>query len=372
MKKEITDILMMPVKEGHFNETIGFIREAVSYSQTMKIVLSTAKDYSGKVVLKMRTENGIESACSAIEGSEPLPDTIAVYANEFCAACDAIIMCEQDPRSVTMAVADGKLFIFGFYDESVEEFNFECGLEILPADSVPAMPEFKMDDHLDIGQYEMATVGDSTYGYPYIEIRRISGMLSYRVGDDKFCMANTFGTQGKNEGQDLSIRIPSVMFNAFPKVKIDIKISIDIDTSNKLLMVSGDGFDVTCHYDDGVVDTFSGAGLEKFATIPGSETVMSIGHMRKILPVREIELECLEGNAVATNARTDRVDYSMTIRGCGVEEPGKKLAIPFDVFTKMVIMSAGSDISIMASNDGKKVLMGYSTALYARKCTYSQ
>lgn len=378
-KQTVEKMLMFPTKEGKFKETVGLIKECVSYDPKLRLSITTKPSYDGAIEATFTTENGISAKVGCASGSDPLPKTVVVFANEFCAACDVNLVDDDDAILVGMSLVDEKLFIFGFLAKDVDEFNFECGLELQPDDSVPAVPEIDIDEVVSIGQMDMAMVGDSTYGFPCIEMHRKNGVVSFRVGDDHFCMATVFNNQAAMANSedtklaDFAIRLPSVIFNVLGKVKIDIAVSMEIDFKAKRICVRDDGVVVSFPYLDSVVSTFNSVGLSKFATVPGSGLIMSIAHMKKILPAKTVDLVAGDDDTLMVVAKSDRVDFNFTVRECVVHAPGKKFSMPFDIFVRTVIMSAGSTVEWSVSDDGEgKFIAFFNNGIMSRKCTYQK
>ena len=378
-KTNIEKMLMFPTKEGNFRQAIGLIKESCSYDPGLCVRISTRPSYDGSVEATFITGNGIVAKANAAKGSDPLPQDVVVYANEFCAACDINMVDDEDAILAGMSFVDGKLFVFGFLAKDSDEFNFECGLEVQPADKVPDIPKFDLDETIVVGQLDMAMVGDSTYGFPYIEMHRKNGVISFRIGDDHFCMATVFNNQAHaaasedEKPKDFSIRLPSVIFNVLAKIKIDMVVTMELDFTSKRIAVRDDDLSISFPFLDTQVQTFNNAGLSKFATIPGSGLVLSIAHMKKILPAKEIELHTSDDNTIMVVAKTDRVDYNFTVRECEVHAPNKVFKMPYDIFLRTIIMSSGAKVEWSVSDDGEsKFLAFFNTGLMSRKCTYSK
>ncbi len=124
---------------------------------------------------------------------------------------------------------------------------------------------------------------------------------------------------------------------------------------------------------DTEVSTFSSVGLTPFASMVGNGLVMSIAHMRKILPAKFIELHAQDENTVMVIAKTDRVDYNFTIRDCKVHTPGKTIKLPFDIFVRTVIMSSGANVEWSVSEDGEsKFIAFFNNGMMSRKCTFAK
>lgn len=380
-KINVEKATLFPTKEGNFKEVIGLIKESVSYDPGLRVRISTARVYDGGVEATFTTENGVAAKVKTAKGSDLLPQDVVVFANEFCAACDISLVDDDDAILVAVAVVDGKLFVFGYLDQNSDEFNFECGLELQPDDSVKAIPETDFDEIVSIGMMDMAMVGDSTYGFPYIEMHRKNGVVSFRVGDDHFCLATVFNSQAEvaasqdEKPRDFSLRIPAVIFNVLSKIKIDIAVNMEIDFKAKRIGLHNedDGVNISFPFADTEVSTFSSVGLIPFASMVGNGLVMSIAHMRKILPAKFIELHAQDENTVMVIAKTDRVDYNFTIRDCQVHTPGKTIKLPFDIFVRTVIMSSGANVEWSVSEDGEsKFIAFFNNGMMSRKCTFAK
>lgn len=358
---------------GKFRQAITFI-SGVLNTNDIRVLLHSRTDDDGLTWVDFTTENGVKISVDTMTSSEEWDEDACVYARDLCVACDHM----QNEDTLTMFIADNKLFVAGFYNETLEGYELECGLKMHDVNSFTPPHNMQVDDHIDIDQIACATIVDSLYTFDSLEIIRKNGVISYRCGDEHVVLATVMHSEKQvdldNPPRDLSLRIPAGIFKAIPMVGVTNMCSIDIDTMNRRICVKSDDIEMICDYTTAELETTNSLGMEDFCTMDSMAIAASINTLFKVNytdPTGMAELSKDDSGAMQITVRNKRLELTLTVGEVKMNTDYlDRISIPLDVLTMMIRNTQCRLLTLKASPDGKTLMMCYSNGLYARKCTY--
>lgn len=371
MSSEIKSVIFNNV--GSFRQAITFISN-VCCANDIRVLLHSRSDDDGLTWVDFTTENGVRISVDAMTSSELWDEDACVYAKDLCIACDRM----NTEDTVTMFIAENRLYVAGFYNEKLEGYELECGLTMHDVANFIPPKTIRPNEHIDIDQIACSTIIDSLYEFDFVEIIRKNGVISYRCGDESIVLATVMQSEkqvsAENTPNDLTIRIPAEVFRAIPMIGMMNMCSIDIDTANRRLLVKSSEIEMLVDYAGSELNTIPSTGLEDFCTMDSMAIAASIDTLFKVNytdPLGIATLTADESGALQVTVTNKRLSLTLTVGEVQMNnEYSGSITIPLKVLAMMIRNTQCKRLTLKASPDGKTLMMCYSNGLFARKCTY--
>ena len=365
-----------------FNTVTGF-REAVSFvgfsceSEDSKVHVETFvnHDEDDLVYMKLTTDKGATVLIDSTLKSECLDSDAYVNLSDF------FVMCDKGVKDglVAMWVADGRLYIGSSYNEGLECFESEASLPLLEPFEIDE--RFSPDITLQIEQMTVSSIIDTCYNFDNVEIACTDGVISFRTGDDRVCIATlpysvkVLGVESLKDVQDFVASVPANVFKVMPMVNTDPVCSFDFDFARKKVRSAGKLYSIDYRYAEGKLRTGSSEGMlsyMKFDTLGMMATIDMIYGLNYKDPIAPVKLIPLDEKTVEIKYSYEgRYAGTITMTGVKMMDTKKSIDLPMDISTMMVRNAGTAVLDMLYSEDGRLFLTFASEkSKFARKCMY--
>lgn len=365
-----------------FNTVTGF-REAVSFvgfsceSEDSKVHVETFvnHDEDDLVYMKLTTDKGATVLIDSTLKSECLDSDAYVNLSDF------FVMCDKGVKDglVAMWVAGGRLYIGSSYNEGLECFESEASLPLLEPFEIDE--RFSPDITLQIEQMTVSSIIDTCYNFDNVEIACTDGVISFRTGDDRVCIATlpysvkVLGVESLKDVQDFVASVPANVFKVMPMVNTDPVCSFDFDFARKKVRAAGKLYSIDYRYAEGKLRTGSSEGMlsyMKFDTLGMMATIDMIYGLNYKDPIAPVKLIPLDEKTVEIKYSYEgRYAGTITMTGVKMMDTKKSIDLPMDISTMMVRNAGTAVLDMLYSEDGRLFLTFASEkSKFARKCMY--
>lgn len=368
--------IMMFLTNGRLGQGLALI-ESASLDKDEVARVRTAVDVDGKIWLEIETKSGIHVMADALPLSNRFTETVYIRVFDLCRAVKEL----AKEQTVALWVAEGKLYLGGYYNEEIGGFELEVGFE--NCDEFTTVPENEFDTVLELDQMTFNTVLDSIYEFDNVEIYRMNNTVSYRTGNEKCTIATVMQNQNQTKSEtslpNFSVRIPSRIFKTLPLVnalddELGLYVKLKFNTKYRVMKVEGQYASLVCDFTDGALKTFNNDGMVRQFTIMSDAIAAAIGtyfNIHSTDPTGLVKLYCVnDGLLGIETVDQSRMDVNLTVGNVTIDNADLNIEVPMDVLTMMIRKSGCPKLDLLYNKDAKRLMMVYGNGLFLRKCCY--
>lgn len=367
------DVVLLNNVNG-FRQLVTFVSETLCSDDDVARIYTKIDEKDGMTYWCIETSSGVSSVVDCMLGSKLFNRDVWVHAKDLIVAC----MKMEHENVISMWIDENELYLGAFFNEKLGAFELQVALPMVePVEIVSDL--VTPDDRIDIDQIALATIGDSLYNFESVEIWRKNGVVSYRTGNEKICLATVMQSETMvsvdDSSPDLSIKMPAKIFKAIPYATNDAMCTIVLDTEHKLAKVSNEDMTIVVRYSDGELNTITSAGMVDFVTMDSIAVATTIDMLFGINytdPTGLVTLSADESGAMIFECSNKRVSVALCVGEVIMHEKERSITIPLDVLTMMIRNTQCKELTLKVDFDHDNYMLGYTNGLFARKCTYIQ
>lgn len=379
--------LTMFVLQGRFGQGMALIEHSLLDKETVARLSTVVDPKDNKIWLEVDTDTGTHVRMDALPLSVELASPVYIKIYDLCNVVHRLMSSAE--KSIALWVCDKKLYVGAFYNEDIDGFELEIGLDECEPFDIVHVNDDDFNVRIAMDQMSFNTIIDSIYEFETVEIHRKNGRLSYRTGNEHCTIATAMqnavaisgeGADKFDNDSDFSISMPAKIFKVLPLVNaldldLSLNVLIDIDTAGKRLRISGAFATLIAECGDSKLETYSNTGLERLFSIKADSVAAAIGmyfDMNYLNPTGKAKIYGINSGLIGIEGLDDeRIHVNLTVGDCVVEKEGFEMVLPLDVFTMMIRNSGCPQLVLQHSFETGRTMMTYGNGMFLRKCTYN-